>query len=464
MTVRPPDPPREGSARGDVVHQRTEDLLRRLVRKGAHTGLRKLVARTRAEDLAAAMEHLTWAEQKRLWTEIDDRDYAADVLAHLSEESSREVTKDLSQEQVVDLLDRMEADDATDVVAALPVDLREQVLSELKDEESSEIVRGLLVWPPDSAGGLMQPQAFLMPPQATCGQAITVLQQHNATMESIYYCYVVDESRRLIGVCSLRALLVTPPRTPLSQIMARDVISVAPTVDQEEVARFVQRYDLLAIPVVDEDGSMLGVVTVDDIVDVIHEEAHEDMMLMAGVSEGDGRTVWRQARHRAGWLVTTLFGGIFASEIIGGYQDTLAEVSLLAGFIPVIMGMGGNVGIQSATLAVRGLALGQLQVGGAVGFVFREARVGVLLGALFATLLGGYTVVRFPSEPMVGLSVGSSILLAISCAACIGAAIPLLVSKAGADPAVATGPFVTTMVDIIGIVVYFNVARLLLGL
>jgi magnesium transporter len=223
----------------------------------------------------------------------------------------------------------------------------------------------------------------------------------------------------------------------------------------------VARYDLLAIPVVDADRRILGIVTVDDVVDVIHEEAAEDMMLMAGVSEAD-RSVFRATWHRAGWLIATIIGGILAAEIIGQYEATLARVAVLAGFIPVIMGMGGNVGIQSATLAVRGLATGDVQIGGAAAFVWREARVGLLLGIFYALLLGGYGALRYSDNPMVGVSLATSILLAISSASVLGALVPLALERIGADPAIATGPFVTTLVDILGIVIYFNVARALL--
>ena len=410
------------------------------------------------------MEHLTWHEQRRVYALLEDRDYQADVLSHLSSESSREVTRELTEEIMVDILDRMPPEDATDVVAILPLATQNRILQELADDESSEVVRGLLKWPADSAGGRMSPNAFLMPLTATCGQAIAALQQNYAQFESVYYVYIVDPARTVHGVCSLRMLLTHPPRTPLASIMARDVLTVLPTQDQEEVARYVARYDLLAIPVVDEAGAILGLVTVDDVVDVIQDEAAEDMMLMAGVSDGDSRSILRQTWQRAGWLMATIFGGIIAAEIIGLYETTLQRVAVLAGFIPVIMGMGGNVGIQSATLAVRGLATGQVQLGGATSFVFREARVGLALGALFATLMGVYGVLRYPDTPLIGTSVAASILLAIGSAAGIGAVIPLAFQRIGVDPAIATGPFVTTVVDLLGIVIYFNVARLMLGL
>lgn len=444
------------------LHARTEALLRRLVRRDASGALRKMLAKSRPEDIAAAMEHLTWAEQRRLFATMRDRDFAAQVLSSLSEESAREVVRELPGEHVADLLDRMEPDDATDVVAVLPEQVREDVLARLSEDVDE--VRELLAWPSDSAGGLMSPLVFTQPRTATCADAIQALQEKSEEFETVYYVYVVDEEDRLVGVTSLRSLLTSPPVARLDAIMTRTVVNVHPTEDQEEVARYVARYDLLAIPVVDEGGHILGVVTVDDVIDVIKEEAAEDMMLMAGVSEGQERNVLRQSWNRAGWLLATIVGGILAAEIIGTYEETLQAVAVLAGFIPVIMGMGGNVGIQSATLAVRGLATGRIQLRGAMGFVVQEAWVGLALGAFYAVLLGAYGTVRYPDQPLIGLSVGASIFLAIASASVLGASIPLGLQRAGVDPAIATGPFVTTLVDLLGIVIYFNVARMLLGL
>ena len=409
------------------------------------------------------MEHLTWAEQRRLYRWIPDRDYAAEVLGYLSDVSSREITREMTEEQLVDLIDRMEPDDATDIVAILSEDIQQRVLDELRDEDTSEVVGDLLEYPSDTAGGLMSPRVFDVSVRATCGQAIEALQNRHAELESIHYVYILDGHRRLVGVTSLRSLLTSKPSTPLSQIMTKEIIAVGPEEDQEEVAKFVARYDLLAIPVVDPERQLLGIVTVDDVVDVIRAEFAEDMMLMAGVQGSlKEQSLLRQGAQRAGWLLATLFGGILAAELIGLYEETLLRVALLAGFIPVIMGMGGNVGIQSATLAVRGLATGSVQVRGALRFIWNEARVGLLIGALYALLLGLYGAARFPT--MVAASLASSIFLAIAAASILGAGVPLALNRLGVDPAIATGPFVTTLVDLLGIVIYFTVAQALLGL
>lgn len=444
---------------------RTEAVLRRLVRREADGAVKRLLARHRPQDIAAAMEHLTWQEQRKLYRSIDDKDYAATLLTYLSEGSIREITRDMSEEAVVDLLERVEPDDATDIVGNLDYSLRAKVIGELQDDPTGEEVKTLLAWPKESAGGIMSTTVFTRPVGSSCGAAIAELQANHEQFEAIYYVYVTDERDQLVGVCSLRNLLTHSPRTSLDQVMTKDPITVSPTTDQEEVARIVARYDLVAVPVIDEKRRILGIVTVDDVVDVIREEAAEDMMLMAGVSDPyRERSLLRQAAYRAGWLFATIAGGILASEIVGLYQDTLRAMAVLAGFVPVIMGSGGNVGIQSATLAVRGLATGKVQVGGALSFIVREARVGLLLGVIFALVLGIYGIARYPSEPVVALSVSTSVLCAMSLATLVGASLPLGLQRMGADPAVATGPFVTTGVDVISITVYLSIAKLLLGL
>jgi magnesium transporter len=460
-----PSKPEGGGGHTPLV-TRTEGILRRLVRREANPQIRKILAKTRPEDVAAALEHMTTPERQRLFKLVEDREIAATIMTNLSADALADVVEKVEKDELIDLLDRMEPDDATDVVENLPDELREAVVAELR-EANTEEVNLLLSWPSDTAGGIMSPSFFTMPEFATCGQAISALQERGQEVEGVFYVYVLDSSGRLTGVVSLRELLVHPASTPLVSVMARDVISVGPRQDQEEVARYVARYDLLAIPVVDEHRRILGIVTVDDVVDVIREEAVEDMMLLAGVNDGvasEGKTVFALARDRAGWLLATIAGGVLAAELIGVWEDTLAKVAVLAGFIPVIMGMGGNVGIQSATLTVRGIATGHVQLGGVLAYILREAQVGLALGVVYGTLLGGYAIVRYYDQPLVGVSVALSVFFAIVAASLFGTGFPVILSRMGVDPAVATGPFVTTSVDVLGIVIYFLIASALLNL
>lgn len=449
----------------ESLHQQTNAILRRLVRRDATPAVRKVLARARPADVAAAMSLMTPVERKRLYRLINDRDRAAEVLAYLEDDALRDLAEEMTQEEVVDLLDRMEPDDATDVVECLPDALREKVIQDLDEDESAEL-KELLAWPSDSAGGLMSPAVFTTPETATCGEAIIRLQEMTHDLDSVFYLYLIDSKRRLSGVVSLRKLLVHPPTTPLVSIMTRDVITVRPERDQEEVARIVARYDLLAVPVVGDAGDLIGIITVDDVLDVVREEAAEDMLLMAGVgeeAEGSNRSVTHLARVRFGWLIATAVGGMVADRVTHVYGAHV-RLELIAGMIPVVMGMGGNVGIQSGTLAVRGLATGHVHARGGMGFVWREARVGMILGIGYGALLGTYGLLTGSAAAgLVGLTVGVSVCIAVVLGSVLGSSLPIALHRVGADPAIATGPFVTTGVDILGIVAYFTVARLLLG-
>lgn len=453
-------PMREGQG---SLNARTADVLRRLVRRGAEPSVRKVLSTARPPDIAAALTHLTGAEQRKLFGLIDNAEVAAEVMTSLGDESVVEVTREMSDERLVDLLDHMEPDDATDIVEALPDEVRERVVARLRKDDEDEVA-DLLSWPSDSAGGIMSPVVFKQVESVTCGEAIGALQESHEELDSVFYVYVVDPRDRLVGVVSLRALLVHGPRTPLVSVMSQDIIAVRPHTDQEEVARIVARYDLLAIPVIDEESRLLGIVTVDDVVDVIREEAGADMMLLAGVAEDidlHGRSIFRLVRDRGGWLLATAFGGIVADRIVHLYNEGV-PVEAIAGLIPVVMGMGGNVGIQSTTITVRAQATGALDMTGALAFVLREMRVAASLGIIYGLILGGYGLVTGWPDPFVGLSVGTSVFLAILIGGSLGAGLPVVLSRAGVDPAVATGPFVTTSVDILGILIFFNIARIFL--
>ncbi|MBN2798923.1 MAG: magnesium transporter [Deltaproteobacteria bacterium] len=446
------------------LNARTADVLRRLVRRRADPSVRKVLATARPPDIAAAISHLTGAEQRKLFSLIEDLEVAADVMTSLGEDAVLEVTRGMTDERLVALLDYMEPDDATDVVEVLPDELRARVVAHLRGDAEDEVA-DLLAWPSDSAGGIMSPVVFKQQESVTCGAAIEELQARHEELDSVFYLYVVDARERLVGVVSLRALLIHGPRTPLVSVMSQDIIAVRPNTDQEEVARIVARYDLLAVPVVDEESRLMGIVTVDDVIDVIREEAVEDMMLLAGVAEDidlNGRSVFRLVRDRGWWLLATAFGGIIADRSIHLFQAGV-PVEAIAGLIPVVMGMGGNVGIQSTTITVRAQATGALDMTGALNFVWREMKVAAMLGSIYGLILGGYGLMSGWPDLRIGASVGTSVFLAILIGGSLGAGLPVVLSRFGVDPAVATGPFVTTTVDNLGIIIFFNIVRLFLG-
>lgn len=442
------------------------DVIRRLARRNAAAPLQRALGKSRAVDIASAIQHLAPAEQRMVLQHTKDSEVAADVLARIEGSDFTNLVGGLEFPRLVELLNVMDVDDEADVIDRLPPELHDRVLQAIEADDK-ELVEDILAWPDDSAGGIMQPLAFKLQQQTTCRDAIAALHEQHEDLETVFYIYVINEAEQLVGVTSLRGLITHSPSTTLGDFMVTDLIAVQPQDDQEEVARLVSRYDLLAVPVVDSDRRLIGIVTIDDVVDVIKEEALEDMMLMAGVAEepdpGEG-SVWLAARQRFTWLTVTLVGGIGMAELIGVFENALAKEAVLAGFIPVMLGTGGNVGIQAATVAVRNIAMGHNEHTTIVSALFRESQVGLLLGLGFAVTLGGYATLRWMDQPMLGAAIAISITATVITAAGLGASVPLTLHRLGVDPAVATGPFVTTGIDMLAILIYFATAILVLGL
>lgn len=446
------------------IHQLVE-AIRRLARKGATPSLARTVDKARAEDIAVAIRHLGSTQIRLVFGCIKDDQVASEVLTRLDLNDTLVVVEDLRFERLVALLDLMEVDDEADVIARLPEELAQRVMKAIHGDDK-EIVEDILAWPEDSAGGIMQPIAFRLKEGQTCRDAISALHEQEEDLEMVFYIYIENDAEQLVGVTSLRALLTHGPSTALKDIMEPEVITVGPQTDQEEVARMASRYDLLAIPVVDENRRLLGIVTIDDVVDVIKEEAAEDMMLMAGVGDdidAHAAGVLSSTRQRLPWLVVTLLGGIAMAELIGRFEVALAKEAVLAGFIPVMMGLGGNVGIQAATITVRNIAIGRADSSGTLSLIFKEARVGLLLGTFFAVALGGYAALRHDNLHLGG-AIATSGVLELIAAASLGSLVPLVMQRLHIDPAVATGPFVTTSIDLVALTIYFTTCMLILGL
>ncbi len=437
------------------------DAIRRLARRGHAAPLAKVIAKSRAEDLAAVIGHLTAPEQRLVFSQVRDDGMAAAVLNSLEGDELLHIATDLSPDRLVVLLAHLAADDQTDLLARLPEALREGVLQRMRGEDREE-VEELLGYASDTAGGIMSPLAFRLQDNLTCRDAIAAVQEAS-DHELIYYAYVESDEGRLVGVTSLRNLLTHPPSTGLADIMSTDVITVRAETDQEEVARVAAKYDLLAVPVVDDQRRLLGIVTVDDVIDVIKDEAAEDMLLMAGVRGDDDEPVGRvrNALRRLPWLMVTLGGGLLISELITTFDGMIKAEIVLAGFIPIVMGMEGNVGIQAATVTVRGIATGRIDtgVGRAVG---AEVFNGLTLGVVFAVLIGGYCMLRF-GQVDVAASVAVAVVTGMTFASLVGTLVPLSLRRFGVDPAIATGPFVTTLMDGLGLTIYLSVAAFLLS-
>ncbi len=448
----------------NLVQARVE-ALRRLARRRAAAPLSRALEKSSPGDIGEAVTHLTKEQTLFLFDHLGDDALAGEVLITLTDQDFLNVVHGVPFERLVRWLDGIEPDDEADVVARLPEELRERVLARI-DESDREDIEELLAWPEDSAGGIMSPVVFRVAEEDSCRAAIEALQEQG-DVEMVFYLYVVNEHNQLVGVLSLRNLLTNPPSTLLKDIMSTDVIAVLPQTDQEEVARIASRYDLLAVPVVDETRKLLGIVTIDDVIDVIREEAAEDLLKMAGVAESfdpKGASATTSARARLRWLLVTLCAGLVLSEVILGFGRTLASKAAIAGFIPVVMGMGGNVGIQASTITVRNLATGHVSLAeGITTLLLRESRVGLLLGLFFGGALAAWGTFRYWPDWTIGAAVGTSILIALVTASVLGTLIPLTLERLKIDPALATGPFVSTLIDLTGVVTYFLVCTKIFG-
>ena len=440
------------------------DSIKRLLRRDASSHLRKIVRKTHAADLTPVFHSLPLPDQRKLFEVIDDIEKKGELFSRLDSDTFLKLVESTDLEDIVEVFEQMPTDDVADLIGRIPEELSDAILKKMK-REGSEEVEGLLSYGDDTAGGIMVPDFIALGEDATAGEAIASLQKEHLNVEMPFYLYVVDEYGKLVGVSSLRQLVVVPPETPLKAFMTTDVFMVRTDMDQEEVAKIVARYDILAVPVVDESNRLVGIVTVDDVIDIFRKEATEDMLKMAGVGEEfiETQSIFKSTRIRLPWLFASCVGGIVAFYIIGRFEASLYRLAYLAAFIPVIMGMGGNIGTQSSTIVVRGLATGRLNIRDIWSVVLKELSIGSILGLVYGMLIGAVAQVRY-STAALAISVALALICSMSIAALVGSLVPMVFARINIDPAVATGPFVTTAIDIISVFFYFMLATSLLGI
>lgn len=429
--------------------------------KERDTNLEEFFQNLHPSDFAEIVEDLTDEQKTELFELLSDEE-AAMVIQEMEELDQVVLFQLLNKKRASGILKEMATDDAADLLGELPEEDVRELLTLI--EEDAEEIRGLMKYPEDSAGGIMTTELISFPENMTVEEAIRRLREIAAEAETVYYVYVVDEESRLIGVLSLRELIAAADGTRLSEIMRRNVINVTADMDQEEVARMVSKYDLLAVPVVDERKRLLGIITVDDILDVLEEEATEDIYRRVGATEIEGvdlieASVPSVLARRLPWLIITLFGGLLSGSVIGAFEHTLQTVVVLAIFIPVIMDMGGNVASQSSTVFVRGIATGEIESLERWRYFFKEVRVGLTMGIICGIIVA-IAASLWKQMPILGLVVGTAMLTTVSLGAVIGTLVPLLFSQAGLDPAYASGPLVTTIKDVTGLLIYFSIATL----
>jgi magnesium transporter len=414
-------------------------------------------------DLLEILEQLEDGEIEVL-VDLIAAEKLADILAEADYDTEYKLLQFLDNERLSNILDVMYSDDVTDLLGALSIGQAKSFLNLMKEEEAEQIQR-LLGYDEESAGGIMTTEYIAMKQGKTVAEAIKKLRDIAPSAEMIYYIYVINRKRELVGVLSMRELIASPPDKKLSELMHSQVITVDLNKDQEEVAKVISKYDLLAVPVVNKEGLLLGIITFDDILDVIEEEATEDMYKMAATTElefkEDKSVILNGTLKRLPWLVILLFGDLLSGTVIRNFEGALESVVALAFFIPVLMDMGGNVGTQSLTMVVRGLATGNISKKNIKEHLFNEIRVGFLLASILGTLIA-LLAILWQGNPMLGLVVGLAMFCTLLTAVIGGTAIPFIINLLGADPAVAAGPFITTLVDVSGLFIYFTLATIFL--
>lgn len=448
------------------LHSRSVPLesLRRLVRRGASAHIVNLLSKFHPADVASLFKDLNERQQSDVFAALAHRDpeRAALILREFQVQPGLEILAAMAGELQAAVMGAMTPDDAVELISEMEEDRRQELLETLEVRDAQEI-RHLLEYGEETAGRIMNPEFFAVQETLTAAEAIQALQSRGAEVEVPFYVYVVDERQHLLGVLSLRQLLVGKASQTVRHAMTTDVVSATSDMDQEEVARLVALYDLLAIPVVDNQHRLVGVVAIDDIIDVLKEEATEDFYRLAGTSEDERlhRSVFHAVRLRIPWLLASFGGGVLAAKVIGHYSGVLSEFIMLAGFIPVILGMGGNIGTQCSTIIVRGLATGRIETRELWSVTYREMRIALVLGVIYGSFLGlgglAFLGVTVAEAVLLGLALMASMLIA----ALIGSTVPMLLRRAGVDPAVATGPFITTSVDVLATLIFFQLALLL---
>ncbi|WP_324282830.1 magnesium transporter [Cyanobacterium aponinum UTEX 3222] len=431
-------------------------------------GVKALLLPVQPVDIAEAIESLP-SQMQLIAFRLLNKTEAIDVYEHLDYTVQQSLIEQFKRQEVIDIVDKMSPDDRARLFDELPASVVSRILEQLSPEER-QATNLILGYEEDTAGRIMTPEYISLKQNLTVEQTLEKIRSLAPSSELVYYMYVVDQSRHLVGIVSLRDLVLHEPQQTLENIMTKDVIYVKTDMDQEEVARLIQRYDLLALPVVDKELRLVGIVTVDDVIDVLEQEATEDIYALGAVSsDGDNyfqTNLFTVARRRVTWLLVLLLTNTVTGSIIGAQEDVLTQVTVLAAFIPLLIGTGGNIGTQSSTVVIRGLSTDEISDLGPAKVVFREAIAGLLLGLILGLLatIWAYFLPQTDKNIIVSLSVGISLIAISTLASISGSALPFLFRRLGLDPALMSAPFITTAVDVLGVLIYFNIARLMLGI
>lgn len=415
-------------------------------------------------DIAAIINRLEEEEAVYFYHLLGD-ERQGDILAEVDDDARELILGSFSSKEIAEQLENMDSDDAADLIADLSREQIEEVISHIKDGEAADDIVDLLNYEEDTAGGLMQKEFIKAKLDWPVNRCVIELRRQAEDVEKVFTIYVVDDDEKLVGFLSLKRLLFASPTTKIRDLYQnKNMISVKTSDDDEHVARIMEKYDLVSVPVIDLNNKLVGRITIDDVVDVILEEAEKDMQLASGISEKieSNSSVWRISRARLPWLVIGLLGGIFGAQVISGFEGGIKVVPQLAFFIPLITAMGGNVGVQSSAIVVQSLAKGDAHFGSIFKKLAKESLVGLVNGALLASVVFGFAYIF--DNAILGFVVSISLFTVIMFAGVFGTLIPLLLDRWKIDPALATGPFVTTLNDVLGLFIYLTIGILMYGL
>ncbi len=436
------------------------DKLRELIEQNQAKEVLGMLDGLHPADIAEVMEELNTEEAKFLYLQLDG-DVASDVLVEIPENDRKRFLKVLPPEVIAhQFIEFMESDDAADIVGDLEEEKKEAVLQEIEDKEQAGDIADLLEYDEDSAGGLMAKELVVVNENWTVQTCLKEISIQAEEIDEIYYVYVVDDDNILKGILSLKKLILKPTQTKVKNLIIEDVHAVKTDTEQEEVAQIMEKYDLVALPVVDHIGRLKGRITIDDVVDVIREEAEKDYQMVSGIS-GDvesGDKVWHLTRARLPWLLIGLLGGILGARVLGVYEGALKENAAVALFIPLIAAMAGNVGVQSSSIVVQTIASGARDFDSFGKKLLKELSVSLITALVFATLIFSYNFF-FDAAKALTMAVSISLFIVIVFASMFGTVIPLVLNRFKIDPALATGPFITTLNDILGLILYMIIAN-----
>ena len=431
-----------------------------------YQSLRDVMETLPAPDLAAVFEDLP-AEKLPVLFRLCPKDLAADVFTELTPETQQKLIDGLTDTELKAVVDELFVDDATDLVEEMPANVVKRILGQA-DPTTRRMINELLQYPEDSAGGVMTTE-LMERPDMTVAQAMEAIRRNGFDKETINNCYVTDDSRRLIGVVSLRALVLAKnTEEPIKDLMDSNVVSVSTTTDQEDVSNLFGKYGFLAIPVVDAENRLVGIVTIDDAISILQDEASEDIAKMNAIGPSDKpyfkQSMWDLYKSRAPWLLFLMISATFSSMVIRGYEDALAAVTVLTAYIPMLTDAGGNAGSQSTSTIIRGMAVGDIQPHDLPRILWRESRVALLCGGTLAVCNFVKLLVFDRIAAPVALVVCLTLICTILLSQIIGGILPVAAEKLHVDPAVMASPLITTIVDTTTLLIYFNIAKMLLHL